>query len=46
MEIVLALLLFIGLIVSWLMLPGSTTSETVVTAETTERSPSTVSQPA
>jgi hypothetical protein len=46
MELVLALILFIGLIVSWLMLPGSTTSEPMVTAETSERSPATISQPA
>lgn len=46
MELVLALILFIGLIVSWLMLPGSTTSQPVATAETTDRSPSTISQPA
>lgn len=46
MELVLALILFIGMIVSWLMLPGSTTSEPVVTAETTERSTTTISQPA
>ncbi|HEY0602541.1 MAG TPA: hypothetical protein VGD58_06505 [Herpetosiphonaceae bacterium] len=46
MELVLALVLFIGLIVSWLMLPGSTTNQPVVAAETTDRSPATVSQPA
>ncbi|MBV9788782.1 MAG: hypothetical protein JOZ51_11440 [Chloroflexi bacterium] len=46
MEIVLALILFIGLIVSWLMLPGSTTGQPVAAAETTERSPSTATQPA
>ena len=46
MEIVLALILFIGLIVAWLMLPGSTTGQPVATVETTERAPATASQPA
>lgn len=46
MELVLALIVFIGIIVSWLMLPGSTTSQPVAPAETTDRSVSTVSQPA
>ena len=46
MEIVLALILFIGLIVSWLMLPGSTSGQPIAAAETIERTSSTASQPA
>lgn len=46
MELVLALILFIGIVVSWLMLPGSTTTHTVAATETSDRSTSTISQPA
>jgi hypothetical protein len=46
MELLLALILFIGMIVSWLMLPGSTTTKVAAEPETGERSASTVGQPA
>jgi hypothetical protein len=44
MELVLALILFIGMIVSWLMLPGTTSSKPVAAAEASDRSGSTLSQ--
>jgi hypothetical protein len=46
MELILALLLFAGMIVSWLMLPGSTTTYVAAQPETPERSGSALSQPA
>jgi hypothetical protein len=51
MELMIALALFIGMIVSWLMLPGSTTTshavvQTAPSAEISEERRSTVGQPA
>jgi hypothetical protein len=50
MELILALALFIGMIVCWLMLPGSTTSTSVATPiaqpEVSGESRSTAGQPA
>ncbi len=46
MELLLALILFIGMIVSWVMLPGTTTTQIATQAETGERSTPTISQPA
>jgi hypothetical protein len=46
MELVLALIIFIGMITSWLMLPGSTTNTVATTPEVSERSGSALSQPA
>jgi len=45
MELMLALLLFAGMIVSWLMMPGSTT-QIAAQPEAPERATSTMSQPA
>ncbi|HEX6289684.1 MAG TPA: hypothetical protein VFZ66_10865 [Herpetosiphonaceae bacterium] len=42
----LALILFIGMIGSWLMMPGTTTTRIETQAEAGERSPSTAGQPA
>jgi hypothetical protein len=46
MELALALILFLGMIVSWFMLPGSTTTDAVVQPETSERGTPTITQPA
>ncbi len=46
MELLLALILFIGMIVSWLMLPGTTTTHAASAPDSAEHSASAVGQPA